>query len=139
MGVAVDSAGNLYIADRENNRIRKVTAAGIISTVAGNGAYGGHRGDGGPATAALLRIPKGVAVDSAGNLYIADLGNNRICKITPAGIISTVAGNGTKGYSGDGSAATAAQLNRPIDVAVDSQGNLYIADLGNNRIRKVTQ
>jgi trimeric autotransporter adhesin len=136
--IAVDSAGNFYISDTGNNRIRKVTPAGIISTVVGNGNYGCYSGDGGPAIAARLCGPNGVAVDSAGNLYIADQGNNRIRKVTTVGIISTVAGNGTKGYSGDGGVASAAQLNNPHSVAVNSTGNLYIADAGNNRIRKVT-
>ena len=135
--VAVDAAGNLFIADAGNNRIRKVTAAGIISTVAGNGT-GGYRGDGGPATSAELYYPSSVAVDAAGNLFIADRDNNRIRKVTTAGIISSVAGNGTQGFSGDGGPATAAQLNLPMCVAVDSMGNLFIADAYNSRIRKVT-
>jgi trimeric autotransporter adhesin len=137
-GVVVDSAGNLYIADGANDRIRKVTPAGIISTVAGSGNRG-YSGDGGPATSAQLKEPNGVAIDSTGNLYIADYGNNRIRQVTPAGIISTVAGTGTSGsYSGDGGPATSAQLNAPIGVALDSVGNLFIADSFNNRIRKVT-
>jgi trimeric autotransporter adhesin len=136
LGVAVDSAGNLYVADRDNHRICKVTPAGIISTVAGNGALG-YSGDGGPATAARLNEPADVAVDAAGNLYIADTSNALIRKVTTGGIISTVAGNGTSGYSGDGEPAPAARLNRPIGVAVDSAGTLYIVDAGNNRIRKV--
>jgi trimeric autotransporter adhesin len=136
-GVAVDSAGNLYIADSGNNRIRKVTPAGIISTVAGNGTSG-FSGDGGPATMARLFMPIGVAVDSAGNIYIADTFNLRIRKVTLTGTITTVAGNGSKGYGGDGSPATAAKLNSPSGVMVDSAGNIYIADSGNNRIRKVT-
>jgi trimeric autotransporter adhesin len=134
--VAVDSAGNIYIADTYNHRIRKVTTEGIISTVAGNGTRG-FSGDGGAATAAQLGHPYNVAVDSAGNIYIADNGNHRIRKVT-AGIISTVAGNGTGGYSGDGGEATAAQLSYPYGMAVDSAGNLYIADCSNHRIRKVT-
>jgi trimeric autotransporter adhesin len=134
--VAVDSAGNLYIADAYANRIRQVTTAGVISTVAGNGTSG-YSGDEGPATAAQLSST-GVAIDSAGNLYIADKGNNRIRKVTPAGIISTVAGNGNQGYSGDGGPATAAQLNFPAGVAVDASGNLYLADVYNYRIRKIT-
>jgi trimeric autotransporter adhesin len=135
--VAVDSAGNLFIADYGNNRVRKVTAAGVINTAAGNGTKG-FSGDGGPATAALINSSYGVAIDSAGNLYIADYGNSRVRKVTAAGIISTVAGNGTRGYGGDGGPAPAAQLNNPPGVAVDSAGNLYITDYGNHRVRKVT-
>jgi sugar lactone lactonase YvrE len=138
-GLAVDSAGNIYIADLENNRIRKVTAStGIISTVAGNGTAG-YSGDGGAATSAEINFPYGVAVDSAGNIYIADFGNQRIRKVTAStGIISTVAGDGIVGYSGDGGPATSAELDSPTGVAVDGAGNIYIADLGNYRIRKVT-
>lgn len=135
-GVAVDAAGNLYIADAKNNRIRKVTASGVISTVAGNGAYG-FSGDGGPATAAQLDGPYAVAVDSTGSLYITDAFNDRIRKVTTAGVINIVAGNGTYGFSGDGGPSTAAQLYDPADVVVDSAGNLFIADNRNSRIRKV--
>ena len=137
-GVAVDSAGNIYIADTINQRIRKVSAStGIITTVAGNGAYG-YGGDGGPATSAALEYPQGVAVDAAGNIYIADTGNLRIRKVTAGtGIITTVAGNGGYGYGGDGGAATSAELDSPESVAVDSAGNIYIADTDNGRIRKV--
>ena len=136
--VAVDSAGNLYIADAGNHVIRMVNAStGIISTVAGDGACG-YSGIGGPATSATL-CPQGVAVDSAGNLYIADGSLNRILKVyASTGIITTVAGDGGLGYSGDGGPATSAELGSPNRVAVDSAGNLYIADLGNSRIRKVT-
>jgi len=136
IGVAVDSIGNLFIADADNNRIRKVDTYGTITTVAGNG-NADYAGDGGPATNAALSYPYGVAVDGAGNLFIADLGNNRIRKVDTNGIISTVAGNGTVGYSGDGSLATNAALADPYGVAVDGTGHLFIADLGNNRIRKV--
>jgi len=136
-GIAVDRDGNLFIADSYNNRIRKVTATGTITTVAGNGAPG-FSGDGGPATSAKLWYPLGVAVDQSGNLFIADAHNNRIRKVTPAGIISTVVGNGIAGFSGDGGAATSAQLSYPSGVAVDTVGNLFIADLGNDRVRKVS-
>jgi sugar lactone lactonase YvrE len=138
-GVAVDASGNLYIVDADNNRIRKVTAStGIITTVAGNGTAG-YSGDGGPATSAELDTPFGVAVDASGNLYIVDVNNDRIRKVTAStGIITTVAGNGTFGYSGDGGAAISAELYTPLGVAVDASGNIYIADSGNNRIRKVT-
>ena len=134
--VAVDGSGNLYIADRNNNRIRKVNSAGNISTVAGTGTAG-FSGDGAAATAAQLQNPQGVALDGAGNLYIADRGNQRIRKVDSAGVISTVAGNGMAGFGGDSGAATAAQLWDPSRVALDGAGNLYIADWGNNRIRKV--
>ena len=143
-GLAVDAAGNVYIADGYNNLIRKVSTSGIITTVAGNGTQG-FSGDGGPATSASLAFPVAVAVDAVGNLYIADLYNNRIRKISTSGIITTVAGNGTKNaqsglgsYSGDNGPATSAGLNYPYGVAVDGSGNLYIADLYNNRIRKVS-
>ncbi|OGP11992.1 MAG: hypothetical protein A3G39_07000 [Deltaproteobacteria bacterium RIFCSPLOWO2_12_FULL_43_16] len=132
-GLALDSAGNLYIAG--DNRVRKISINGIITTVAGNGTYG-FSGDGGPATSARLYYPSDVAVDSQGNLFIADYGNNRIRKVSLDGIMTTVAGNGGSGFSGDGGSAISAQVN-PVDVAVDTQGNLYIADWNNNRIRKV--
>ncbi|MEM6431630.1 MAG: NHL repeat-containing protein [Deinococcota bacterium] len=139
--VAVDSAGNLFIADEDNHRIRKVDTVGIITTVAGSGAIGhlngSFSGDGGAATAAQLDSPGGIAIDSAGNLFIADTGNARIRKVDTTGIITTVAGNGSSGFSGDGGAATAAQLSFPFKVAVDSAGNLFIADWGDHRIRKV--
>jgi sugar lactone lactonase YvrE len=131
-GIAVDSVGNIYIADTDNNRIRMV-ANGVITTVAGNG-FVGFSGDNGPATGARLANPQGVAVDSAGNLYIADTGNSCIRKVSN-GVITTLAGNGLAGFSGDNGPATNAQLSGPISVAVDSSGNLYIPD--NDRIRKV--
>jgi uncharacterized protein (TIGR03437 family) len=134
-GVAVDGAGNLFIAELTGYRIRKVTLAGTISTVAGNGSPGYNDG---PATSAGLNFPTGVAVDGAGNIFIADRGNNFIRKVTPAGMMSRVAGNGTQGFSGDGGPATSAALNAPTGVAVDAAGNLFIADRGNNLIRKVT-
>lgn len=136
-GIAADNAGNLYIADTYNNRVRKVTADGSIITVAGTG-NGNYSGDGGSAINAELAQPTGVAVDSNGNLYIADSGNNRIRKVTTAGIISTIAGTGVAGYSGDGGNAIDAQLDGPFGVALDSQGALYISDRINNRVRKVT-
>ena len=135
-GMALDSAGNLYIADRNNQRIRKVSATGVVTTVAGTGTLGAG-GDGGPATAAQLNRPEDVAVDSSGNLYIADTFNYRIRKVDSSGNISTVAGTGTSGFSGDGAAATAAKLNRPRGVALDAAGNLHIIDTYNSRIRKV--
>ncbi|MCZ6489067.1 MAG: SMP-30/gluconolactonase/LRE family protein, partial [Acidobacteria bacterium] len=136
-GVAVDAAGNLYVADNVNARIRKIdTSSGIITTVAGTGEKG-FSGDDGPATSAMLNIPNDVAVDGAGNLFIADLLNDRIRKVDLNGIITTVAGNGVDSFAGDGGPATAASLNEPDDMAVDAAGNLYIADTINSRIRKV--
>jgi uncharacterized protein (TIGR03437 family) len=135
--VSVDGAGNLYIAASGGNRILKVSPGGTLTTVAGNGA-GAFSGDGGSAAMASLHLPSGVAVDSAGNLYIADAGNNRIRRVTPAGTISTVAGNGVAGFSGDGGMAANAALSSPSDVTVDGNGNLYVADTLNNRIRKIT-
>jgi uncharacterized protein (TIGR03437 family) len=135
-GVAADTAGNVYISDTGNHAIRKVSAAGVISTLAGNGVPGSS-GDGGPAAVALLNSPGGLAVDSAGNLYVADTANHRVRRITSGGTISTVAGNGTAGNSGDGGAATAASLNTPGAVALDSNGALLIADTFNHRVRRV--
>jgi sugar lactone lactonase YvrE len=137
MGIALDGSGNLYIADEQNNRIRKVNTAGIISTIAGNGNRG-YSGDGGAATAAELNYPTGVAVDGSGNVYIADEGNNRIREVNTSGIMSTIAGNDSEGYSGDGGAATAAELYAPGGIEVDDTGNIYIGDTFNNRIRKIT-
>jgi uncharacterized protein (TIGR03437 family) len=135
-GVAVDAAGNLYIADTGNQRLRKVSSGGTISTLAGSGLTTFY-GDGGPANAAGFNAPTDVAVDSGGNLYIADSKNQRIRKINAQGTISTVAGNGRVGDSGDGGPAISASLNNPVAVAVDAIGNIYIADQSNNRIRKV--
>jgi hypothetical protein len=136
MGISFDAAGNLYFADMVNSVIRKVNTSGVITNIAGNGTNG-YSGDGGPATAASLGLPKGTAIDASGNLYIADDQNNVIRKINTSGIISTVAGNGSSGYSGDGGSATAATLNGPSSVAVDAAGNIYIADRYNYAIRKV--
>jgi len=136
MAAVFDATGNLYIGDRDNSRIRKVSPNGTITTVAGSGVAG-FSGDGGPATLARLRAPSGVAVDSAGNLYVSDGGDNRIRKVRPGGIIATVAGNGAAGFSGDGGPASAASLNWPQGLALDAAGNLYIADRGNSRIREV--
>ena len=136
-GVAVDASGNLYISDFFSHVIRKVAANGIITTIAGNGTAG-FSGDTGPATSAQLHSPAGLAFDVAGNLYVADEGNQRIRKIAVNGTITTVAGNGQSGYSGDTGPATSAELNDPYGVAVDGAGNLFIADTLNNVIRKVT-
>ena len=137
--LAIDSSDNVYIADRTSNRIREVNhATGIITTVAGNGTSGSI-GDGGPATAAELSSPDGVAVDAAGNIYIADTNNNRIREVVKAtGNIITFAGNGTAGYSGDNGPAVSAKLNSPRAVSVDAAGDLFIADTFNYRIREVS-
>lgn len=137
-GVAIDSANNIFIADETNSRVRKVTSStGFISTVAGNGTDG-YSGDGAAATSGEFYNPSGVAVDSAGNLYVVDVSNERIRKVSAStGFISTVAGTGVGGYSGDGGPATSAMLNTPYSIAIDAFGNLYFADTGNNRIRKV--
>ncbi|TEB14137.1 Serine/threonine-protein kinase PknD [Pelotomaculum sp. FP] len=134
-GVAVDSAGNLYIADSSNYRVRKVDLSGVITTVAGTGTAG-FSGDVGAATDAQI-CAEGVEVDSAGNLYIADSSNYRVRKVDTSGIITTVAGTGTSGYSGDGGPATSAELRNINNVAVDTSGNLYIADSSNYRVRFV--
>jgi sugar lactone lactonase YvrE len=135
-GLAVDSSGNVYIADTNNHRVRKVTGT-TITTIAGTGVAG-FFGDAGPATSAQLSFPTAVAVDSSGNVYIADTGNNRVRKITGT-TISTVAGNGAAGFSGDGGSPTAASLNYPSGLAVTSDGlTLYIADTGNNRVRRAS-
>jgi hypothetical protein len=137
--VAFDSSGNFYFAESGNNKIRKVNiSTGVITTVAGNGTAG-STGDGAAATSATLNNPADVYVDSSNNLYIADAGNNKIRKVTNStGYISTVAGNGTAGSTGDGAAATSAELSSPQTVTLDSAGNIYIGDYGNNKIRKVT-
>ncbi len=142
-GVAVDSAGDLYIADAANDRIRKVDSNGMITTVVGTGA-GGFAGDGGPATAAMLDCPTRIAFDGFDNLFIADQCNHRIRKVDTNGIITTVAGAGTAGaafggFSGDGGPATAAQFKHPTAVTVDAGGNIYITDQLNSRIRRVNR
>ena len=134
--VAIGMDGSLYIADTGNHRVRKVTPDGPIITVAGTGVLG-YSGDGGPATDAQLARPRGVFVDADGYIYIGDTENHRIRKVSPDGIIITVAGNGTEGYSGDGGTATNAQIAWPRGVAVDVDGCIYIADCGNSIIRKV--
>ena len=135
-GVALDAVGNLYIADAGNNRIRKVGTNGIIVTLAGNG-NGTFAGDGGAATNASLCNPSGVASDCAGNIFISDAFNNRIRKVDGNGIITTVAGNGSQAYGGDGGTAVNASLSQPFGVCLDNAGNVFIADVGNSRIRKL--
>ncbi|HTM50992.1 MAG TPA: hypothetical protein VL285_19985 [Bryobacteraceae bacterium] len=134
--VAVDRSGNLFVSDNLLNRIRRVTPAGIIQTVAGTG-LDSFAGDNGPATSAALHQPEGIALDAAGNLYIADFRNNRVRRVNTAGTITTVAGNGQAASTGDGGPATAAALNAPVGVALDARGNLYISERFGNRVRMV--
>ena len=135
-GVSVDISGNVYIADTDNNKIRMVNSTGIITTFAGTGTKGGS-GDGGAATSAHLSSPRGVSVDISGNVYIADGYNHKIRMVNSTGIITTFAGTGTAGSSGDGSAATAAQLAYPYGGSVDMSGNVYIVEYVNKKIRMV--
>jgi sugar lactone lactonase YvrE len=133
-GIAVDSSGNVYVADVYNSAIRKISTGGMITTVAGG--QGGFGGDNGPATKAGLSGPMGVTVDASGNLYIADTSNERVRYVSASGIITTIAGTGTVGFSGDGSPATAATLDDPVAVAPDASGAVYVADMANGRVRR---
>jgi len=135
-GVAVDRAGNVYVADSANNRIRVIGAGGSVTTFAGTGAAG-FSGDGGAATAAAISSPTAVAFDPAGALLIADTGNNRVRKVSPAGVMTTIAGTGPAGFAGDGGPPRAAVLDRPSGVAADGTGSVYIADTLNHRVRKI--
>lgn len=135
-GVTIDGTGNLLIVDYSNNIIRKVNTSGIISTIAGT-ISAGFGGDGGQASLAQMAYPSNTIIDAIGNIYVSDTYNYRIRKISTTGIISTIAGNGTLGYSGDGGQATLAELYYPLGMAIDAAGNLYFADSGNNRIRMI--
>src|SRR5207247_9343773 len=136
-GIAVDAAGNVYIADQNNSRVRRVGLDGIIQTIAGDGRAGAAT-DGALATAAAVGNPSAVAIDAAGNLYISQQASQVIRRVSTTGVISTIAGNGTAGFSGDGGPATQAQMRFPVGIASDSAGNLYVAEQSNNRIRKVS-
>ncbi|WP_405642440.1 RICIN domain-containing protein [Streptomyces uncialis] len=136
-GIAVDSSGTLYFSDFNNHRVRRITTDGKISTVAGTGVAG-FSGDNGPAAAAQLNGPREVVVDSAGAVHVVDSNNHRVRRITTDGKISTLAGTGVAGFSGDGGPATAARLNLPLGVAMDSSGVLYLADYNNHRVRRIT-
>lgn len=136
-GIALDRLGNAFLSDTDHNLIRKIDARGIVTTIAGVGAAG-FNGDGGPASAAVLNLPYGVAADLTGNVFIADLGNQRVRRIAPDGTMSTYAGTGVKGSLGDGSLAINAQLMSPRNVAVDAAGNLYISEFEGHRVRRVT-
>ncbi len=133
---AFDLSGNLYIADQGNNRVRKINSSGVITTVAGTG-IAGFDGDGFAATNAKINEPLGLATDAHGNLFFSDNANHRIRKVDPSGVITTVAGNGSTGFGGDGLAATATSLYSPHGIAVDNFGNIYICDVLNERLRKV--
>ncbi len=136
--IALDAAGNVYFADESNDCVRKLSTSGIITTVAGiGGTGGGYSGDGFPATSALMQWPLGLAIDAAGNMYISDI-NNSIRKVDPSGIITTIAYSSTTGFGGDSGLASAALINNPAEMAIDNAGNLYFADYGNNRIRKIS-
>ena len=132
----VDGYGNVYICDRDNQRIRKVSVSGVISTIAGTGTAG-NTGDNGPATLAQLNYPDGIAVDATGNIYVAGIASATVRKINSAGIITTIAGTGVAGYSGDGGPATLAKLSDPRGIALDTEGNLYIPDGSNHIVRKI--
>jgi sugar lactone lactonase YvrE len=133
LGIAVDNVGNIYVADYENNLVRKITQAGMVSTLAGSGAKGANDG---LDTAATFNLPEALAVDAADNIYVADNGNNLIRKVTPTGQVTTFAGSGQPGRN-DGT-GTGASFNSPFGIAIDADGNLYVADSGNNLIRKIT-
>lgn len=136
-GIAADATGNAYLASSDLNSVFRLDPKGVLTRIAGN-SRAGYSGDGGPATNAQLNDPRGVAVDGEGIVFIADYNNRRIRRVSPDGIITTVAGNGTCCFSGDGGSATSAQLQTPFRVAADGAGNLFIADLYGGRVRKVS-
>ena len=136
VGLALDGAGNVFVADSRNHRIRRIDPQGVITTFAGTGNVG-YGGDGGPATEAWLNYPSGLAMDGVGNIFVADYSNHAIRRIDSQGVITTFAGTGKRGYAGDGRAATTALLAFPQQVVADGEGNVYVADSGNDRIRRI--
>ena len=134
--VAVDRDGNLYLTEWHGHRVRKIDPFGIVSTLAGTGDWG-FSGDGGQATQAMLNHPFAIAADALGNLYVAEREGKRIRRIDPSGVITTFAGTGVRGYSGDGGPATLARLEHPLGVATDSAGNVYVAEDDGERVRKI--
>lgn len=134
--LASDRSGNLYIADQYNYRIRRIDSAGVITTTAGTGQRR-HSGDGGKAIAASFEGPSALAVDSSGNLFVAEFHYHRVRRIDPDGIITTIAGTGKRGCGGDGGPAAEALLDSPAGLAVDGEGNLFVADRGNHRVRRI--
>ena len=130
--MAVDASGNVYVADTNNHVIRKITSSGVVSTFAGSGVAGFSDGS---ATVAKFNYPTGITIDTAGNLYIADKTNHRIRKITPSGLVSTIAGSGIAGFTD--ATGILARFNSPSGIAIDSSGNLFIADTSNHRIRMI--
>lgn len=137
VGITVDNSGNVYFADSYNNRIRKISNTGIITTVAGNGV-GGFSGDGGLAVNAQINYPQGVAIDASGNIFITDWSNNRIRKVDVSGVITTYAGTGAWGATGDNGPASLATMAQPFGVTADPSGNIYFSDASNNKLRKVS-
>ena len=135
-GILVDSVGALIVADPSSNVVFKVLPDGSISLIAGNGLRG-YSGDGGPATRAALSAPHGLALEATGALYISTAGDNRIRRVSSTGTITTVAGTGNAGFSGDGGPAITAMLNKPTGLAVDNRGNIFFSDSNNNRIRRI--
>ena len=136
-GITIDTIGNIYFCDYDNYRVRQIDTSGIVHTIAGNGVSG-YGGDGGPATNAIINYLQGIYYDIDGNLYLTDVFNNRLRKINAAGVMSTVAGTGSAGYTGDGGLATAAEIHWPVSVFRYHNGNIFFSDNNNNVIRMLS-